>query len=89
MKGFIKTIIPKDCGVCKFCNDEADWLGMLSKAECMVTGERVEVYYGETIPKSCPIKPMPQKKVPKGSELFNEYVRGWNECVEEMEDVHL
>lgn len=86
MKGFIRIDIPKDCSRCPFCDAEGDWFEMLSRAECMVTGERVEVYYGETIPKSCPIKPMPQRKTPMGSDLFNEYVRGWNECVEEIED---
>ena len=86
MKGFIRINIPKDCSRCKFCQADGDWLGMLSRAECMVTGERVEVFYGETIPKTCPIRPIPQRKIPRGSDLFNDYVRGWNECVEEIED---
>lgn len=86
MKWFIRINIPKDCSRCRFCQAEGDWLGMLNKAECMVTGERVEVYYGETIPKSCPIKPMPQPKTPMGSDIFNDYVRGWNDCLKEIDD---
>lgn len=32
-----------------------------------------------------PIKPMPKKKMPYGSDIFNDYVRGWNEYAEELE----
>lgn len=36
------------------------------------------------IAKGCPLKPMPKKKTPNGSDIFNDYVRGWNECVDEL-----
>ena len=86
MEGIIRTNVPKDCSRCPFCEAEGDWLGMLYKAVCKVSGERVEVYYGETIPKSCPIKPMPKLKIPNGSDIFNDYVRGWNDCLKEIDD---
>ena len=35
-------------------------------------------------PTWCPLKPMPKKKTPNGSDIFNDYVRGWNECVDEI-----
>ena len=34
--------------------------------------------------KGCSLKPMPKKKMPNGSDIFNDYVRGWNECVDEL-----
>ena len=37
-----------------------------------------------SIDERCPIKPLPKKKTPNGSDIFNDYVRGWNECVDEI-----
>ena len=39
---------------------------------------------GDIRPSWCPIKPLPKKKTPNGSDIFNDYVRGWNECVDEI-----
>jgi len=30
----------------------------------------------------CELKPLPQKKTPHGSDLFNDYVNGWNDCID-------
>lgn len=30
------------------------------------------------------MKPMISKKYPRGSELFNDYVNGWNDCIDEV-----
>lgn len=29
-----------------------------------------------------PLRPLPHKKTPKGSDLFNDYVNGWNDCID-------
>lgn len=31
-----------------------------------------------------PLKPMPKKKIPHGSDIFNDYVRGYNECIDDL-----
>jgi len=28
------------------------------------------------------LRPLPQKKTPQGSDLFNDYVNGWNDCID-------
>lgn len=30
------------------------------------------------------LKEIPEKKVPSGSDIFNDYVRGWNDCIDEV-----
>lgn len=32
----------------------------------------------------CPLKALPEKKVPYGSDIFNDYINGWNDCVDEI-----
>ena len=36
-------------------------------------------------PSWCPLKKLPDKKVPYGSDLFNDYVRGYNDCRDDVE----
>lgn len=33
-----------------------------------------------------PIKPMPERKIPSGSDIYNDYVRGWNDCLKEINE---
>lgn len=30
------------------------------------------------------LKKIPDKKVPNGSDIYNDYVRGWNACIDEI-----
>lgn len=32
----------------------------------------------------CELKNLPERKTPNGSDLFNDYVWGWNACLEEI-----
>lgn len=34
----------------------------------------------------CELKEMPKRKTPNGSDIFNDYVRGYNDCIEEIEN---
>lgn len=29
-------------------------------------------------------KQMPERKIPNGSDIYNDYVRGWNACIDEI-----
>lgn len=32
----------------------------------------------------CSLKWLPEKKIPNGSDIFNDHVRGYNECIDEI-----
>lgn len=62
MKGYMLIDIPEHCSACPLVELEYDWLGMLHRAICKRTKERVEVYCGEERPQFCPIKQLPVKE---------------------------
>lgn len=81
--------MPKNCGECKLYmnNGNSYW--------CKATGIDTT---GFTIPASCPLKPMSQKKeiyypttngittLLEGEYTLNDYLhdKGWNDCIDEM-----
>ena len=81
MKAILVIDMPKNCGECKLYMNNGNnyW--------CKATGIDTT---GFTMPVSCPLKPMPQKK--KLEDLFSKqdfmlvhssYV-GYNQCIEEI-----
>lgn len=78
--------MPKSCKECPlmFDNDDGQWCGYerIGKNELHM---RVHYYVGDrTKPTWCQLKPLPQKKTPSGSDIFNDYVRGYNACIDEI-----
>lgn len=88
----MKKILILDVDSCYFCpcsSAEVGWLGNITRSLCQVKGEENTVFMDGVsgMPKWCPLKPMPNKRVPDGSEtdqIYGCYV-GWNACLEELE----
>lgn len=77
--------MPGRCGECRFVS-ERDWLCQL---------EERDAEFG-CRPSWCPLKPLPGKKTeeeekakdPYNEDLFyDDYIRGWNDCLEEITGV--
>lgn len=53
---------------------------------CLATNEDINITDRYNIPKSCPLKPMPQKYCTDGDDIEEDsYWQGWNDCLEEIE----
>lgn len=81
-KAILVIDMPSDCYHCQLHDYEYRWC--YGKDESSVlTEEDIESKRVE----GCPLKPMPNKRVPDGSEtdqIYGCYV-GWNACLEELE----
>ena len=76
------------CYLCPMCDVEFGWHGDVHKGICRRTYDDVTVYLDGVSgrPKWCPLKPMPSKRIPDGTEtdeIYGCYV-GWNACIEEI-----
>ena len=74
----------KNCHECPCSICETGWLGDVVRVVCQVKGKYCTEYDME-MPEWCPVKTV-NLKTPNGSDVFNEYVRGWNDCVREIEN---
>ena len=82
--------MPKECYLCQFayCDNRVtyqteEWFcTALSDTNItnVVNADKSE----KQIKDNCPLRPLPKKKTPSGSDLFNDYVNGWNDCVDEI-----
>lgn len=87
----MKKILILDVDSCYFCpcsSAEVGWLGNITRSVCQAKGEENTVFMDGVsgVPEWCPLKPMPNKRVPDGSEtdqIYGCYV-GWNACIEEI-----
>lgn len=64
----MKKILILDVDSCYFCpcsSAEVGWLGNITRSVCQVKGEENTVFMDGVsgLPKWCPLKPMPEKKV--------------------------
>lgn len=84
MKAILVINMPKVCSECMYSLESSDGLHYCSLVQSfMPRGTDVN----NEVSVCCPLKTMPQKKTPYGSDLFNDYVNGWNDCLEEIEEV--
>ena len=74
-------VIDKMPSNCLDCPCEYDFI------RCKALNHQLEYCTaGKERPSWCPLKPMPIKRTPNGSDIFNDYVRGRNDCIEEIEN---
>lgn len=74
MKAILVIDLPKNCSECKLMYLQGIGEGICNAVDW------------EERPSWCPLKPMPNKRVPDGSEtdqIYGCYV-GWNACIEEI-----
>jgi len=84
MKAVLVIDMPTECIECPFHRIYAD--GWLTETHCSITAKRNKDGVN-TRAEWCPLKPMPEKRVPDGREtdqIYGCYV-GWNACLEEIE----
>lgn len=88
-KGYILVDMPEKCSQCNF------WFGKATvpvEYRCMAKQRQLENLTEK--PDWCPIRELPEKKEPSQftvSPLFpwqyTEYDKGWNDCIEKMEEI--
>ena len=74
---------PKSCYECPLAHSETGFFGDICDSVCTVL-DRTNIVFMDGIgkPDWCPLKPIVKKKTPHGSDVFNDYVNGWNDCVD-------
>lgn len=72
MKAILVIDMPKECDGCP-CLNQKLW-------ECQADKKRRS---SDVRPSWCPLKLL-RKKTPYGSDLFNDYVRGYNDCIDDI-----
>ena len=65
---------PEYCGECPLCIYE----GIFVCNRTMKKVDKNKMY------EDCPLRPLPKFKHPNGSDVFNDYVRGYNDCLREI-----
>lgn len=82
-KGYILVDMPKSCRDCEF-------FGFV----CRITNEKCKYYNEDGKPDWCPIRELPEKKEPTQFPIspllpwqYTEYDKGWNDCIEKMEEI--
>lgn len=74
--------MPDKCGNCPclqqwYDDEHEEWYEMCFYRYCKIENTESKLNI-------CPLKPLPQKKLPNGSDIFNDYVRGYNDCIDEI-----
>ena len=77
MKAILIIDMPKSCDCCRFCT-----VNMEHSVICDLTKKYLGM--ADVIPDECPLRPIPRKKTPMGSDIFNDYVRGYNDCLDDL-----
>ena len=85
MKAILIVDMPKTCKDCKLTyldtGDDAYYGSPTQR--CIFDGAEADVnerYY------DCPLKPMPHSKQMENRWFSDDYSKGWNECLEEIEN---
>ncbi len=88
-KGYILVDMPEKCSQCNF------WFGKATvpvEYRCMAKQRQLENLTGK--PDWCPIRGLPEKKEPTQFPIspllpwqYTEYDKGWNDCIEKMEEI--
>lgn len=73
MKAILVIDMPYKCSECAFRYDNKD-----NKMSCYIDD------YIKDCKGDCPLKPLSRFKNPNGSDIFNDYVRGYNDCLREI-----
>ena len=77
MKVILVIDKPESCTGCPLSFFNRKWF-------CLKTNKDINITDRYHIPEWCPLKPVPELKTPEGSDVFNDYVRGYNEAVEKI-----
>lgn len=78
MKVILVIDKPESCTSCLLGIYNKRWF-------CLATNEDINITDRYNIPKSCPLKPMPQKKPPRNDKEYPRgCVKGWNWCIDEI-----
>lgn len=86
MKAILVIDMPNNCYDCQYCRFDARKYNFRG---CVLTDTEVQdgtIDICKEVHSCCPLKPMPDKRVPDGSEtdqIYGCYV-GWNACLEEI-----
>jgi len=77
MKAILVIDKPECCTSCLLSFFNRKWF-------CIKTNKDINITDRYHIPEWCPLKMLPELKTPAGSDVFNDYVRGYNEAIEEI-----
>lgn len=88
MKAILVIDKPESCTSCMLGIYNKRWF-------CLATNEDINITDRYNIPKSCPLKPIPNIKTEEAIKLanminpkatFQEFADGWNACLKEIEN---
>lgn len=88
-KSILVIDTPSCCGGCPCCKKQEDNWGDIAWAECY-NGKSVYDYYDVGRPDWCPLKPLPQRKMPKFGEAYPQSMvlidrwKGYDECLDDI-----
>lgn len=86
MKMILITDKPKDCTFCPCHTYMANYTDLNGEKQTSMCKELGKVFKaGKSRPSWCPLKPMPHSKQMENRWFSDDYSKGWNDCLAEIE----